>query len=138
MYRFLLPLLVGVAASPAFAEKPVAPDTIPGTQKVDAEQVVELVLNEPELVIIDARRSEEHAKGHIEGAVSLLDTDITPATLREHIPHKDAPVLFYCNGERCLRSTHACRKALDAGYERVYWFRGGWLEWVAKELPVAR
>mgnify|MGYP006285210345 CR=1 FL=1 len=138
MRRVLPYLLFVLAAAPAFAEKPVAPESIPGTQRVDAEAVVDLILTEPDLVVIDARRSEEHAKGHIQDSVSLLDTDTTPETLAEHVPTKQTPVLFYCNGERCLRSTNACRKAVGAGYKRVYWFRGGWIEWTEKELPVAR
>ena len=134
----LFPFLLISFVLPALAEKPVAPTSISGTERVSAEQVVELILSDPELVIVDARRAEEHAKGHVEGAISLLDTDITAKTLRKHIKDVMTPVLFYCNGERCLRSTHACRKAVAAGYQRVYWFRGGWMEWVEKELPVAR
>lgn len=124
--------------APAFADKPIAPEQIPGATRVTAEEVVRLIQTEPELVVIDARRPEEHAKGHIEGAISLLDTDITPKRLAQHIPSRNTPVLFYCNGERCLRSMHACEKAAKAGYEKVFWFRGGWMEWLAKGLPVSR
>ena len=50
----------------------------------------------------------------------------------------DTPLLFYCNGERCLRSSHAAKMAVNWGYTRVYWFRGGWQEWLDKQLPVTR
>lgn len=131
----LLSLLLGL---PAWADKPVAPETIEGTTRVDAEQVVELILNTPALVIIDSRRGEEHAKGHIEGAVSLLDAEMTEVSLAMHVPDKNTPVLFYCNGERCMRSANACTKAVQWGYRKVYWFRGGWHEWTEKEMPVAK
>lgn len=122
----------------AQAEKPTAPEEIEGATNLTAEQVVELILNTPELVIIDARKDEEYAKGHIEAAVSLLDTTMDQQSLAALATTKATPLLFYCNGERCMRSTNAARKALSWGYHKVYWFRGGWVEWRAKQLPVAK
>lgn len=123
---------------PAAADKPVAPGEIAGATNVTAEKLVEMVAAMPQLVIVDARHREEYGKGHIEGAVNLIDTDMTRASLARLIPRTDTPVLFYCNGERCLRSSHAAKLALGWGYRKVYWFRGGWQEWGDKNLPVAR
>ncbi len=120
------------------ADKPLAPADIPGTSRVAAEQVVELIQKTPTLVIVDARRPAEHAKGHIEGAHNLLDNDMTPTALAAIAPDHNTPLLFYCNGERCLRSSNAASKAVAWGYRRVYWFRGGWEEWLDKGLPIAR
>lgn len=121
----------------AFAdEKPHAPDSIPGAVIVTAEQVVELILAKPDLVIIDSRKKSEFTKGHIEGALNLLNTEMQRADLETRIPEKATPILFYCNGERCLRSSDALRKAMDWGYRNVFWFRGGWKEWTDKRLPV--
>lgn len=134
--KLSLALLLLSFCTTALAEKPVAPQSVPGTTRVGAEQVVELILSNPKLKVIDSRHSEEYAKGHIEGAISLLDSEMTPALLAKHVAGKDAPVLFYCNGERCLRSSNAARKAVAWGYAKVYWFRGGWQEWVEKKMPV--
>jgi len=125
----------GVAAAQVQA---LAPDTVAGTTRVDAEQVIELAQRTPALVIIDSRKSEEYEKGHIAGAVSLVDTDTTAETLAQQIPAKDSPVLFYCNGERCLRSSRAAGVAVAEGYRNVYWFRGGWEEWISKDLPASK
>lgn len=137
--RKLLPFLLGVLwLAPAGAEKPVAPDEIAGTTRVTAEQVVDLATRLPNLVIIDSRYREEYAKGHIEGAVNLVGTEMTRADLARVAPGHDTPLLFYCNGERCLRSAAAARKAVEWGYRRIYWFRAGWQEWLAKHLPVSQ
>lgn len=138
MKRLLVLLSLLVSAAAALADKPVAPLAIAGATNLTAEQLVEKLQNTPDLVIIDARRSEEYAKGHIEGAHILLDTDMTPPRLARLVRSKDTPVVFYCNGERCMRSTNAAHKALDWGYRQVFWFRGGWQEWTDKEMPVAR
>lgn len=137
MKNLLLPLLLLFSLS-AQAEKPTAPEQIEGATNLSAEQVIDLILAQPELVIIDARKQEEFAKGHIENAISLLDTKMSEQALAQHVPNKANPVLFYCNGKRCMRSTNAANKALSWGYSKVYWFRGGWGEWREKQLPVSK
>jgi rhodanese-related sulfurtransferase len=137
MNRLLLSLLL-LCSAVAQADKPIAPEHITGATDLKAEQIIELILNTPELVIIDARKQDEFAKGHIENAISLLDTKMTEEALARHVPDKETPLLFYCNGERCLRSTHAANKAVSWGYGKVYWFRGGWVEWREKNLPIAK
>jgi rhodanese-related sulfurtransferase len=119
----------------AAAEKPYAPESIPGAVVVSAEQVVELTLSRPELVIIDSRKKSEFGKGHIEGAANLLNTTMRREDLDRLAPDKTTPLLFYCNGARCMRSTDAIRKATDWGYRNIFWFRGGWKEWTDKRLP---
>lgn len=137
MKKLLLPLLLLFSIS-AQAEKPTAPQHIEGAINLSAEQVIDLILATPVLVVIDARKQEEFTKGHIENAVSLLDTTMGEEALAQHVSDKATPLLFYCNGERCLRSSNAARKAIGWGYSKVYWFRGGWGEWREKQLPVAK
>ncbi|HEY0721310.1 MAG TPA: rhodanese-like domain-containing protein [Gammaproteobacteria bacterium] len=138
MYRLITLLALSLATFCALADKPVAPPAVAGTTQVTAEQLVEMIRNVPELVLIDARNHEEYTKGHIEGALSILDTDMTAELLAKSAHHKERPLLFYCNGERCLRSANAARKAVKWGYRRVYWLRGGWQEWTSKGLPVSQ
>jgi rhodanese-related sulfurtransferase len=137
MKYFACFLLLGLAL-PVFADKPLAPEQLSGATVMDAEQAILLIQTTPNLIIIDARLSEEHAKGHIPGALNLLDTDMTEAALSRIAPDRSTPLLFYCNGERCLRSSNAAAKASTWGYRAIYWFRGGWQEWLQKELPIAR
>lgn len=132
----LLSCLLLVSQFVGADEKPYAPDSIPGAVIVSAEQVVELILAKPELVIIDSRKKSEFTKGHIEGAVNLLNTTLRQEDLEEACPDKATSIVFYCNGVRCLRSSDAVRKAMDWGYRNVFWFRGGWKEWTDKRLPV--
>ena len=131
---FLLLMISGAA----WAEKPFAPEKLQGIIRVDAEATAELIVNTPNLLIVDARKEVEYSKGHIQGSVSLLNTEMTLDKLSKHAPDKSTPVLFYCNGERCLRSSRAAVKALEWDYKLIYWFRGGWNEWVDKGMPISR
>lgn len=126
-----------LSAWPAWADsKPVAPESVSGAVTVTAEKVIALILSNPDLVVIDSRKKTEFAKGHIEGAVNLLNSDMQPAMLAKLVPDKAGAVLFYCNGASCLRSSDAVSRAMAWGYKNVYWFRGGWNEWTEKRLPV--
>ena len=116
--------------------KPFAPESIEGVEIVTAEEAIDLILEQPGIPIIDSRKKTEYVKGHIEGAVSLLDTEMTEQDLQTIAPDRDAAILFYCNGVRCLRSSNAILKAKDWGYTNLIWFRGGWKEWSDKRLPV--
>lgn len=124
--------------SAVYAEKPFAPITLPGTILVDAETTARLIVSMPDLLIVDSRKDAEYSKGHIQRAISLLDTDMTLEMLSNHAPDKSTPLLFYCNGERCLRSSRAAAHAVDWGYSKIYWFRGGWNAWVDKGMPISR
>ena len=117
-------------------EKPYAPESMPGTTIVSAEEVIEMILGNPELIVIDSRKKTEYIKGHIEGAINVLNTELGPEELEFIAPDKNTALLFYCNGVRCLRSSDSLTKAAGWGYTNLFWFRGGWKEWTDKRLPV--
>jgi len=116
-------------------EKPYAPENIDDVTIVSAEQVVELILNDPDLIVVDSRKKTEYQKGHIEGAVNLLNTRLKREDLDNLTADRSRALLFYCNGTRCLRSSDSIKKAKSWGYNNLIWFRGGWKEWTEKRLP---
>ena len=116
-------------------ERPYAPTNIPGAVIVTAEEVVEMILSRPDLAIIDPRKKGEYAKGHIQGAVNLLNAGMRLDDLTAVAPDRNRAIIFYCNGVRCLRSSDAVKKAMEWGYHNVFWLRGGWNEWTEKRLP---
>ncbi len=48
--------------------------------------------------------------------------------------NRDAPIVFFCLSE-CWMSWNAARRALEYGYERVFWFPGGTDGWTLGEYP---
>jgi len=117
-------------------QKPYAPENIQDVTIVTAEEVVDLILANPDLIVIDSRKKTEYQKGHIEGAINILNTRLTREELESVSADKSREILFYCNGTRCLRSSDSIKKAKTWGYTRLIWFRGGWKEWTEKRLPV--
>lgn len=124
-----------LAGLPAHAD---APAEIAGATTVDAEGVIALFDQHPDLVVLDNRKEKDFAAGHIEGAVRLVDTDVSADSLAAVVPGKDAPVLMYCNGLKCGRAANAVQAAIGLGYSKIYYYAKGMEEWNAKGLPVVK
>jgi len=123
-------------ALPALAQD--APLQIKGATTVNAKEIIDLITKNPDMVILDNRKAEDFAAGHIEGAVRLIDTDVTPESLAKAVKAKDVAVLFYCNGLKCGRAAKAAEKAIELGYSKVYYYALGMEEWNKQGLPVMR
>ena len=130
IWIFLIISSVSYAASP-----PKMPSSIPGTTRVNAEEVIAVVNKYPKSFMIDSRISGDRKKGYIESSISLPDTKTDCQSLSKVLPKKDAVAIFYCNGVKCGRSVTAIKIALKCGYKNLYWFRGGFEEWLEKDLP---
>jgi rhodanese-related sulfurtransferase len=132
---FALSGLSWCSSAYALGPKVPIPDEIPGVTKVNAEGVVNLSEKTSNLIIIDSRVSGDRNQGYIEKSISLPDEKTNCASLGKVIPKKSSPTLFYCNGVKCGRSVVAVRIALKCGYKNLYWFRGGYEEWIQKNYP---
>ena len=131
-------LFLSFVITSAWAEKKEMPQSLDGSTRVDAEEIFELAEELDDLVIIDSRKPSDHAKGHIETSINLTDTKTNAESLAKLLSSKSTNVVFYCNGPKCSRSYAASKNAIELGYSNVYWFRGGWAEWLDKGFPVAK
>ena len=129
-------VLVLCSSTLTAGQKPYAPEMIEGVAIVSAEEVIEMILADPDLIVIDSRKKTEYLKGHIEGAINLLNTRLEREEFERISADKSRKILFYCNGVRCLRSSDSINKVKQWGYTNLIWFRGGWKEWSEKRLPV--
>jgi len=132
---FLSYLLIILQPSLSHANGVVSPQHIKGTEKINAEKLIELVSEKPALIIIDSRIKSDRQQGYIETSLSLPDGETSCHTLSEILAHKKSPVIFYCNGPKCGRSAIAVKVAILCGYTNTFWFRGGFEEWKQKKFP---
>lgn len=135
MSKVLSFLLTFFFISPVFADG-LAPLTVEGATTIDLYGVK--TLHEQGATFIDLRETKEYEDGHITNAVNLnMTTSFSKDTLEATVsPDKD--VVFYCYGKDCYRSASAARKAVNWGYDHVYYYRNGFPEWEAERLPVNR
>ncbi len=76
-------------------------------------------------VIVDVRRADEFAEGHIPGAI-LIPNESIENSPPELLQDRDQIILVYCRSGR--RSKEAAKKLADLGYSNVYEF-GGIIDW---------
>lgn len=124
-----------LAGVPAEAEKGLSPLVVPGATTVDAKMAN--ALHAQGAVFVDTRNRGLWDLGHIPGAHLLdLASDFDEQAL-ESVVGRDEPVVVYCEGPKCLRSSEACVMAVDWGFTEVYYYREGFPSWKAAGHPVA-
>ncbi len=131
-------ILVTVAPRASAAESPLpaqAPQSLAVAITIDAENLVELYQSVPQLRIVDSRHPEDHSQGYIETSYNLPLENTDCATLAKLAENKDQAFVFYCNGNAADASIAAIQIASDCGYRRLFWFRGGFVEWEDKDYP---
>jgi len=110
--------------------------SINGAKKVSAEEVIVLASYDRALVLIDARKPNDRiASGWIQGSIALPAGRDSRWTLKNYVPNTDTAVVFYGRDAEHIRGRKAVRFALESGYKNVFWFPGGWNEWLSKGLP---
>ena len=142
--RFALAVLAFSVPS-AHAAKIDTPQTLAGVTVVDSAKVQELMA--AGVAVYDVRVAAEYAEKHIKGAKNLpykeksakaadFDKHQDSFALNRLPADKNTPIVVYCNSGDCWKSYKAAKVAVEAGYRKVYWFRGGFPEWSSKSLPV--
>jgi PQQ-dependent catabolism-associated CXXCW motif protein len=68
------------------------------------------------------------------GLSTEMDTYFRQALERVTFGQKDRKLVFYCEA-KCWMSWNAAKRALEYGYQAVYWFPGGMQDWTAAGYP---
>lgn len=117
-------LLSGCAVNGQKAGTAVMEQTFEYTQ-ISQDKAAEMMAVDDGHVIVDVRREDEYAEGHIPGAILIPNESIVD-TPPEELPDFDQIILIYCRSGR--RSKEAAQKLADMGYTNVYEF-GGIITW---------
>lgn len=103
-------------------------------ENTDVQGFAELI-TDSNVVVLDVRRTDEFAEGHIQGAI-LIDQgqsdfiEKAKATLPA-----GKTIAVYCRSGR--RSANAAGRLADVGYKCVN-LKGGFVAWQGAEMPVMK
>ena len=87
-------------------------------------------------IFIDTRSPRFYARRHIPGSHHLdMKHGFTKAAL-EAVAAKDQPIVIYSSSAECARGYRGAVFAVAWGYEKVYFFRGGFVDWRDVDLPL--
>ena len=94
-------------------------------RSITMDEAVDMMAQETSYIILDVRRADEFAAGHIPGAINVANESIGTAEILE-LPDKDQLFMVYCRSGR--RSKEASEKLVKLGYTNIVEF-GGILDW---------
>ena len=94
-------------------------------RQISMDEAATMMAQETGYIILDVRRPDEFAAGHIPGAINVANETIGTAEIPE-LPDKDQLIMVYCRSGR--RSKEAAEKLVKLGYTNVVEF-GGILDW---------
>ena len=96
-----------------------------GYRQISMDEAVKMMKDEKNYIILDVRRPDEYAEGHIPGAINVPNEEIGTEEIAE-LPDKSQLILVYCRSGR--RSKEASEKLVKLGYTNIVEF-GGILDW---------
>ena len=94
-------------------------------RQISMDEAVKMMKDEKNYIILDVRRPDEYAEGHIPGAINVPNEEIGTTEIAE-LPDKSQLILVYCRSGR--RSKEASEKLVKLGYTNIVEF-GGILDW---------
>ena len=94
-------------------------------RSITMDDAVTMMAQETGYIILDVRRPDEYAAGHIPNAINVPNESIGTDEIPE-LPDKDQLIMVYCRSGR--RSKEASEKLVKLGYTNIVEF-GGILDW---------
>lgn len=95
---------------------------------ITMEEAKEIFATSGNYIILDVRRADEFATGHIPGAINIANEDIVSIKLEE-LPNEEQTIYVYCRSGN--RSKQAAAKLAAMGYTNIIEI-GGILDWTGE------
>ena len=92
-----------------------------GYRQISMDEALKMIKDEKNYIILDVRRPDEYADGHIPGAINVPNEEIGAAEIPA-LPDKAQHIFVYCRSGR--RSKEAAEKRVKLGYTNIVEFGG--------------
>ena len=92
---------------------------------ITMDEAREIFQTEGDYLILDVRRADEFAEGHVPGAINIANEDIKSSEPKE-LQDKEQTIYVYCRSGN--RSKQAAAKLAAMGYTNIVEF-GGIIDW---------
>ena len=121
----LLLLLTACSSGPQVKD---GKDMVRSYTQISQDEAKQMMEQDDGHIIVDVRRLDEFAAGHIPGAICIPNEDIG-SEQPEELPDPRQIILIYCRSGN--RSKQAAQKLFDMGYTNIYEF-GGINDWTGE------
>lgn len=122
--------IIGGADGPTsvFIAGKIGDDDMNKFSQITMDEAKEIFETPGDYIILDVRRADEYAGGHIPGAINVANESIND-TCPEELPDMNQTIYVYCRSGN--RSKQASEKLVSLGYTNIIEF-GGILDWTGE------
>ena len=122
--------IIGGADGPTsvFIAGKIGDDDMNKFSQITMDEAKEIFETPGDYILLDVRRAEEYAGGHIPGAINV-DNESINDTCPEELPDLNQTIYVYCRSGN--RSKQASEKLVSLGYTNIIEF-GGILDWTGE------
>jgi rhodanese-related sulfurtransferase len=107
-------------------------------ESITADELLQRIESDGELVIVDALAPMVYAHSHLPGAINIPPPAVDETRLARRIPDRTTEIVVYCANVECDDSVATGRRLQELGYTNVRHYAGGKDDWKAHGLPLER
>lgn len=89
-----------------------------------------------DFALVEVLARANYRKFHLPGAINVPLAEDFDEEIQKAIPDKSKPIVVYCSDIECSASPTAAKKLDELGYQKVYDYAEGKLDWKEASLPV--
>ena len=89
-----------------------------------AQEVKNRIDTTPGIKLVMTLRPDAYIKSHIPGSVNIWDINTA-----KKVFSKNTEIIVYCSDQTCMSSYYAYQQLEDAGFNNIWRFAGGLVEW---------
>lgn len=101
---------------------------------IDRQQLRQM-MHEQAVTVVEVLGKQQYDQFRIPGAINVPLSGDFVSEIERAVPDKAEPVAVYCMDENCDASPKAAEKMEELGYQRVYDYEAGKMDWKQAGLP---
>ena len=94
------------------------------------------MLDQDAVTLVEVLDEDQFAEFHLPGAINVPVSGNFEHDIQNAVPDHHEPVVVYCYDEDCDASPRAAERMEELGYDRVYDYAAGKMEWKMSNMPV--
>jgi rhodanese-related sulfurtransferase len=98
-------------------------------QTISREQVKRKINSNDNVVVIETLDPKYYEKFHLPNAINIPLDERFDQQVQQKVPDKNTPVIVYCMDKECDASPKAAKRLEKLGYENVFDYEEGKVDW---------
>jgi rhodanese-related sulfurtransferase len=105
-------------------------------QTIDRETLKQWMDEKRDITLVEVLPLDKYEEFHLPGALNIPFGADFEARIRENFPDRFQPIVVYCLDQDCSASPKAAETMERLGYQKVYDYEAGKVDWRHAGFPV--